>query len=174
MPPTCPYLYWIQSNGSHWNRQCRHHWVLLGELGKCILSSDFQGTVDQSDPNKRTDGHILWPHQWHFYKRWRNNGRRWFPLAPNWLVWNWCCHTKKKWEIGARELRLWSGSDVQSSRRSPCVSFQAKRKHMMTSSNGNIFRVTGHLCGEFTGPRWIPRTKAGDTELWPFLSSASE
>ena len=27
---------------------------------------------------------------------------------------------------------------------------------MMTSSNGNIFRVTGHLCGEFTGPRWIP------------------
>ena len=31
---------------------------------------------------------------------------------------------------------------------------------MMTSSNGNIFRVTGHLCGEFTGPRWIPHTKA--------------
>ena len=30
---------------------------------------------------------------------------------------------------------------------------------MMTSSNGNIFRVTGHLCGEFTGPRWIPRDK---------------
>ena len=31
--------------------------------------------------------------------------------------------------------------------------------HMMTSSNGNICRVTGHLCGEFTGPRWIPRHK---------------
>ena len=31
--------------------------------------------------------------------------------------------------------------------------------HMMTSSNGSIFRVTGHLCGEFTGHRWIPRTK---------------
>ena len=30
---------------------------------------------------------------------------------------------------------------------------------MMTSSNGNIFGVTGHSCGEFTGPRWIPRTK---------------
>ena len=28
----------------------------------------------------------------------------------------------------------------------------------MTSSNGNIFRVTGHLCGEFTGPLWIPRS----------------
>ena len=36
---------------------------------------------------------------------------------------------------------------------------------MMTSSNGNIFRVTGHLCGEFTGPRWIPRTKASDADL---------
>ena len=40
---------------------------------------------------------------------------------------------------------------------------------MMTSSNGNIFRVTGHLCGEFTGLRWIPRTKASDAELWYFL-----
>ena len=39
---------------------------------------------------------------------------------------------------------------------------------MMTSSNGNIFCVTGHLCGEFTGPRWIPHTKASDTELWFF------
>ena len=27
---------------------------------------------------------------------------------------------------------------------------------MMTSSNGNIFCVTGQLCGEFTGPQWIP------------------
>ena len=26
-------------------------------------------------------------------------------------------------------------------------------RRMMTSSNGNIFRVTGHLCGEFTGHR---------------------
>ena len=31
---------------------------------------------------------------------------------------------------------------------------------MMTSSNGKIFHVTDHLCGEFTGHRWIPRTKA--------------
>ena len=37
---------------------------------------------------------------------------------------------------------------------------------MMTSSNGNIFRVTGPLCGEFSGLRWIPRTKASDAELF--------
>ena len=40
---------------------------------------------------------------------------------------------------------------------------------MMTSLNGNIFRVTDHLCGEFTGHRWIPCTKASDSELWCFF-----
>ena len=43
-----------------------------------------------------------------------------------------------------------------------------------TSSNGNVFRVTGHLCGEFTGHRWIPHTQASDTELWCFLWSVRE
>ena len=45
---------------------------------------------------------------------------------------------------------------------------------MMTSSNGNILLITGHLCREFTGPRWIPRTKASDAELSRFLWSASK
>ena len=42
----------------------------------------------------------------------------------------------------------------------------------MTSSNGNIFRVTDPLCGEFTGHRWITLTKASIAELWCFLWSA--
>ena len=45
---------------------------------------------------------------------------------------------------------------------------------MMTSPNGNIFRVTGPLRGEFTDHRWIPRTKASNAELWCFLWSAPE
>ena len=44
----------------------------------------------------------------------------------------------------------------------------------MTSSNGSIFRVTDSLCGEFTGHRWIPLTKASDAELWCFLWSVPE
>ena len=40
---------------------------------------------------------------------------------------------------------------------------------MMTSSNGKFFRVTDPLCGDVTGHRWIPLTKASDTELWYFL-----
>ena len=54
------------------------------------------------------------------------------------------------------------------------VSIKLYALNMMTSSNGNMFRVTGHLCGEFTGPRWIPRTKASDAELWCLLWSAPE
>ena len=59
-----------------------------------------------------------------------------------------------------------------------CVSLPTRKEwvpyFMMTSWNGNIFRVTGHLCGEFTGHRWIPRTKASDAELWCFLWSPPE
>ena len=47
-------------------------------------------------------------------------------------------------------------------------------RRMMTSSNGGIFRVTGSLCGEFTGDRRIPLTKASDAELWCFILSAPE
>ena len=47
--------------------------------------------------------------------------------------------------------------------------FLEQKHFMITSSNGDIFRVTGHLCGEFTVPRWIPRTKASDTEFWCFF-----
>ena len=49
-----------------------------------------------------------------------------------------------------------------------CEAFKSWR-HMMTSSNGNIFRVTGLLCGEFTGHRWIPRTKASDANFDVFF-----
>ena len=45
---------------------------------------------------------------------------------------------------------------------------------MMTSSSGNIVGATGSLCGEFTGQRWFPCTKACDAELRCFLWSAPE
>ena len=61
------------------------------------------------------------------------------------------------------ELVLWTLINNQCRR---CTTAQCWA--MMTSSNGNIFRVTGHLCGEFTGHRWIPHTKASDAELWCF------
>ena len=42
---------------------------------------------------------------------------------------------------------------------------------MMTSSNRNIFRVTGPLWGDSTGHRWIPLSKASDPELWCFITN---
>ena len=36
---------------------------------------------------------------------------------------------------------------------------------MITSSNGNIFHVAGHLCGKFTSYRWFSRTKASGRAL---------
>ena len=53
----------------------------------------------------------------------------------------------------------------------PTVTVIVQWLPMMTSSNGNILRVTGHLCGEFTGHRWIPHTKASDAELWRHCNS---
>ena len=46
---------------------------------------------------------------------------------------------------------------------------QALSLYTMTSSNRNVFRVTGLLFGEFTSYRWIPFTNASDTELRCFL-----
>ena len=42
---------------------------------------------------------------------------------------------------------------------------------VMTSSNGNIFRVAGHLYGEIIVHRWIPLTTFIDAELQCFLWS---
>ena len=69
-----------------------------------------------------------------------------------WLLLIWQCK-----EPGHQQPRYWPSS----------------QGIMMTSSNGNIFHVTGLLCGEFTGHRWIPCTKASDVELWCFLWSAA-
>ena len=43
---------------------------------------------------------------------------------------------------------------------------------VMTSSNGNIFRAIGLLCGEFTSHWWIPLTKASGAKICCFLLSA--
>ena len=55
-----------------------------------------------------------------------------------------------------------------------CVMHMRNTHPVMTSSNGIVFRITGPLCGEFTGHRWIPLTKASDAALWCFLWSAPE
>ena len=42
---------------------------------------------------------------------------------------------------------------------------------MMTSSNGSIFRVTGPLCGEFTGHRWLLKSPASPLVTQPLIQA---
>ena len=71
-------------------------------------------------------------------------------LTTPWLLMNWQC--KEPWH---QQPLHWP---------SPPETFRLQDHNgwiplwhyfMMMSSNGNIFRVTGHLCREFTGRRWI-------------------
>ena len=80
------------------------------------------------------------------------------------LMSHWCFY----WKLASVSLYIICSMWMRCISVSPCNS----KENMMTSSNGHIFRVTGHLCREFTGNRWIPRTMASDVELWCFLWSA--
>ena len=62
--------------------------------------------------------------------------------------------------IRSHYAAIQNGCDVATRlRKSP----QYCAHRMMTSSNGNIFRVTGPLYGDFAGHRWIPRTQRPGT-----------
>ena len=69
-------------------------------------------------------------------------------------------------------LCQWRGKRSRHSRRMRNQQFYVSGKRpmvMITKSNGNIFRISGPLCGAITDHRWIPFTKASDAELWRFL-----
>ena len=58
-----------------------------------------------------------------------------------------------------------------------CYSVLTCRKYAWQVNNYDVikwkhFPIIGPLCGEFLGHRWIPFTKASDSELWCFLWSA--
>ena len=59
-----------------------------------------------------------------------------------------------------------------------CYAFDGMSSRMYLDHDGvikwNIFRVSGPLCREFIGDRWIPRTMASDAERWCFLLSTPE
>ena len=100
-------------------------------------------------------------------------------LRFSWMTLVWCCTvpTFKVQGIFMKVLSWWCspGIQVYVIKCVVCIflycNWSMTDSHdnifcsMMTSSNGNSFRDTGPLCGEFTGHRWIPHTKAGDAEL---------
>ena len=67
---------------------------------------------------------------------------------------------RHKWRRGNQEtilsniIKQFKANVYQQTRAE--VGVRQVRRLTMTSSNGNIFRVTGHLCGEFIGPGEFP------------------
>ena len=77
---------------------------------------------------------------------------------PRIWIWSW-----KRWNWGLIKLHVGRGLSssypldvVWTQTATVLRSVTSRRWFMMTSSNGNIFRVTGPLCGEFTGPGEFP------------------
>ena len=139
----------------------RHPFVIiLAYHGKC-LRQDYEHVpchaIDDIRQSKNVINHVeLWWH-WHATKEstcqsWMQNVNTSARHVNFWLR-----------KLSTREAQLYHFGDETMS-----------HYVMMTSSNRNIFRVIGYLCGEFTGDRWIPHTKASDAELWCFLWSAPE
>ena len=88
------------------------------------------------------------------------------------------CDSSTGFAIQIHFLEIWWKHDLKTwiiaTRRVPILLHCYLYLFMMTSSNGNIFRVTGPLWGESTGHRWIPLTEASYVELWYFLWSSPE
>ena len=105
-------------------------------------------------------------------------------VTPHRYVWvQWCWFKKKcyiiyieMWKANRQQCRIEAWHILRSSIRTTFIwnRLMSQYWYMMTSSNGNIFRVTGPLWGEFTSHRWIALTKSSDQELWCFLWSAPE
>ena len=104
----------------------------------------------------------------HYYIVWESNnagearGKSWNEsLKCRWILEGSCGYTsgtKRKYFAALSSPRpCWRWLQLQPSCGSP------------QWSNGSVFRVTGPLCGEFTGHQWIPLSKASDAELCCFL-----
>ena len=103
----------------------------------------------------------------HVYLRSANDTETFFTLLILERVTEWPVMWSLDVFLALARTNCWTKSRVNDYLR--CYSVKMKSLHMMMSSNGNIFRVTAPLGGEFTGLRWIPRTKGSDAELWCFL-----
>ena len=93
-----------------------------------------------------------------------------FHVLEHWLWWHW-------YNIFVCNVNTWIGLSLKACLLHHILNVITERcrgGNMMTSSNGNIFRVTGPLLEESTGDRWVLLTEASDAELWCFLWSAPE
>ena len=144
----------------------------------CSVTLEFvrhlQTTVYQRSPAVTHDDVSAWKHFPHYCPfKWGIASRWWISLpeipvkvtliiSRSPIKFNGATGTSPQWRTKQQEV----APDIHSDS-SPSGDQQSHA--MMTSSNGTIFRVTGPLCGEFTGHWWIPLTKAIHAEIWCFF-----
>ena len=97
-------------------------------------------------------------------------------IVSVWLIWKWgkFITVAYLWWLSSIRLPTNFGDDIQ-----PKLQYATKGVHLFTTAcwtsqhddviKWKYFRVTGPLCGEFTGHRWMPHTEASDAELWCFF-----
>ena len=151
------------------------HWSLVNSLHKGPVMWSFEVFLDVSQYkllNKQSSS-------WWFETIWSSCDNAAFCQSDSWEQVQW--NSNLNYINSIQNMHLIMSSILAAIlsgplcvKATPMIELQIPYAAMMTSSNGNIFRVTGHLCGKFTGPRWISRTKASDAELWCFLRSTPE
>ena len=118
---------------------------------------------------------IIISHVWTEIRKMKNSWNKLYTKLQKWsfckvlisnlrMVWN-----LSKLYISCTGLLINSNyHTLLNQRLSECLARTSEHHSMMTSSNGNIFRVIGFLWGEFTGHRWIFLTKASGAVFWSF------
>ena len=106
------------------------------------------------------------PHPTAWWAGWQSHWQwRWRRIS-----WELCtCSGSAETQIFRRPANTWGPGrrrTTPSGRPREGYQWSSQRRHpagrMVTSSNEDIPRVSGHLCGKFTGDRWIPRTNASE------------
>ena len=119
-------------------------WVWTGNTTCHWSQDDFYRHIDENRAGSQAYSHQL---TFSFY----HNGDMTLKVHDN-ISMNhtvFLCITRT---CSLEEARCWNTMNTLS----PFICHQCDDVYMMTSSNGNIFRVTGPLCGEFTGPGEFP------------------
>ena len=178
--------WWFETPSRPLWRYCNVAWALAVKLVLQTLPNEKSPLVQLRVGGHQASSHcphLCWPRQLGPYGvitpqwvKWRYQQPVLLNLMQSrdehivtWTEWSPLCRRCLKWIIWNESFCILIQISMKLSLVQVMFNELDKR---MTSSNGNIFRVTGPLCGEITGQRWIPLTKASDAELWCFLWSA--
>ena len=162
--------------------QTHYHDVTMSAMASQITSLTIVYSTVYSDEDQRKHqssaslafvrgihrGPVNFPHKWPVM-------RNMCPFDDVIMIKNTTYWTSCILPFGCTVYWYWENQDMRSTLWS-LVALEiaiAIRWRMMTSLNGNIFRVTGPLWGESSGHRCILLTKASDAELWCMLWCAS-